>query len=981
MAAAAAFALAAACAPAWPLSLGEVQVDSVLDQPLRAMLTVQAEGEDPEALQVRVHGVKPDADGTLGVMAELSADTAGGLYVVLSSRAPLREPILNFTVEVAGPSLAVRRDYTVLVDLPPNPTPATVAGPAAPALQTVQAPPRICKPADEDAQSGPPPAFDPDENRYGPVARGESLRRIAASLRPWRDCLPLSYLVQGLYRSNERAFRGSPDVLKKDSLLEVPGADVIRELGRRFARYGLGPLAAPGTALETALAPITAPLGLGPPPPTEAAPAEGEAPPDPAGDGTPSPAPTEPAAVAPAPDAALPAAAAPVPVPAEAANDPSAEPAAEPADAGTGSEASAPADVAGMLAADPPVDGVASTVPAPDVPPADQPAAATPAEAPQAPAPETPTVAEPVSSEPPPETAVAPAAVATAEAAPEPAVAAVPETPPPAATPPTPEAAVEAQPSLADYASWSYGVAAMLLLSAGLLLSRSRARRRLAPAPAAEDERASPGTPATAPPQAAPPASDATDEDDPWKPVMPSTRAALHPDAPPPRVATDRQVEVRQYDLGSAPPGAVNEIVQLLTHNLQSQPQRADLWLMRFEVYKSLGLRNEFAAAARHARDTQAVRDRLDWPAVHRLWADVAGAAPLFDDERAAAQPPAVDTGERRRFADIALETAGGALEVLERQYLALRAEPGFFGRIAQELGPVLSRPTPLYPARHWARVIGERAGLYLKREDVRQLSPEVENAVAHAQVARMLGKRELVTGNDVDDHALALATIAARFGLNCVVFLRPTELLEKVGLVSQLRLLGADVETLDATVHLSGDPREAALQYWAANLETTYLALSPGTGPRPYPTVIGDFQSLLGREAMAQYREAEERGPLTVVASIGSAADTIGFLLPFLPHEGITLVCTEPEPGAAVDDGGGRARHYQGNRREHAWLRASGRVSYVPISNVQARTVQAQVASLEGVQATLEDGRALAYAERLAKTSADARDIIVLVS
>jgi len=272
-------------------------------------------------------------------------------------------------------------------------------------------------------------------------------------------------------------------------------------------------------------------------------------------------------------------------------------------------------------------------------------------------------------------------------------------------------------------------------------------------------------------------------------------------------------------------------------------------------------------------------------------------------------------------------------------------------------------------------------ARIFLKREDLRSVSPELENAAAQCYVATAMGRLTVITGNDVEAHALALAEVAPRFSLKCIVVVRPADLSAKPELVDALRKLGASVEVMGEGI--GTDPRAGAVRLWQKSMGYTHLVLSLGAGPSPYPAMVNSFQSLLGRETAAQLQAQSPAGrPQTWVAAVQSEADSIGFVLPLLSRQDVELVFAEPDPGGVASwRPSARLRAYNGAIREHAWLRGLGRIEHVAIPDAQAAAAQRQVEQLEQARISLEDARAVALAALLIQRDKAPRDYVVLVA
>ncbi|MGH8458080.1 MAG: hypothetical protein ACRESV_01910 [Nevskiales bacterium] len=433
---------------------------------------------------------------------------------------------------------------------------------------------------------------------------------------------------------------------------------------------------------------------------------------------------------------------------------------------------------------------------------------------------------------------------------------------------------------------------------------------------------------------------------------------------------------------------STHEILDVVILSLNQNPERGDLWMMRFEIQRTVGLKNDFINAMREGYSNPRFRRNIDWVGVRRMWDELApGESPPPDVVLPKPQAP-IPAAERaaatRRFSDLALQIAGEELRRLSKDYQALRSSPAFFVDFARGTREVLHRPTPLHRAAALERELGSAARIFLKREDQHSNTPELEMAAAQANIAVCLGKQFIMTGNDVDEFSLALARVAKRYGLKLTVVVGLLEMDYKTDLVAQLREFEASVEVVRSGDLKSQDPREGAVRMWTRMCQTSHLALSFGTGPNPYPRMVSDFQMLLGYESELQLRA---RGgtdrPRTLVATVHSEADSIGFMLPYLKRSDLDLFYAEPREvaGGKVWKTGARLRAYGGARREHAWLRATGRITHVPITDTQAHETQDMISQLEGAVISLEDARAVALAAGLVKGDSTDRDIVVLVA
>ncbi|MGH8458542.1 MAG: pyridoxal-phosphate dependent enzyme, partial [Nevskiales bacterium] len=440
--------------------------------------------------------------------------------------------------------------------------------------------------------------------------------------------------------------------------------------------------------------------------------------------------------------------------------------------------------------------------------------------------------------------------------------------------------------------------------------------------------------------------------------------------------------------LGSS---SAHEILDVLLQTLKENPERVDLWMMRFQILGALGLKSDFASAMQEASSSQTLRRDIDWAVVARMWRGLAPGEPppagvrlrKSDLSAPVAKEPDVPTEKLRRFSDHAEQAARADLDRLAEEYRTVRSKPDFFTGVAREMREVLQRPTPLHHALALERELDSVARIFLKRENLRHTTPDDEIAAAQSYIAVLLGKDIVLTGNDVDKFSVALAQMAPRFGLKATIVVRPADFQQKVAHVAKLRDMGANVEAIRSDIHKSEDPREGALLLWTHMDSNAHLALSLGTGPHPYPRMISDFQMQLGHETELQLRALTDPGrPRTFVAAVHSEADSIGFVLPHLRREGTDIFYAETEQGSRGRwKSSARLRAYNGARREHEWLRATGQITHIPIKDAQARHAQELVKRLEDISIGLEDARALALAMGLAQSDSGDQDIVVLAS
>jgi len=437
----------------------------------------------------------------------------------------------------------------------------------------------------------------------------------------------------------------------------------------------------------------------------------------------------------------------------------------------------------------------------------------------------------------------------------------------------------------------------------------------------------------------------------------------------------------------------------LLNESLSFAPERSDLWMMRFDVLKSLGHKHEFVQILGQAKLNPKVRRELNWTQLRGMWDEIAPGEPFPGDaeerlqrgDAAEAGPPApapvvrkpaaAAPARTRRFNDIAVKIAGPELAALSRAYNAIALKPGFLDDFARKTGPLLMRPTPLEYSDSLSRVAGMGMRIYLKREDRRGVPVETEHAAAQCYIGSLLGKTSVVTGNDVDLHALEVATVAPFFKMKCTIVVRPGDFHTKSKLIADLKALGAQVAAMPAEM-IGKDPREGAVRLWQKNSDVCHLVLSLGMAPAPYTAMANTFQALVGREAEAQYIPMGSllNRPRTLVAAVGSEADSIGFVLPFLNRRDVRVAYAEPEPGGVASwRPSERLRPYNGQVREHSWLRGVGRIQHVAVSDADAGASRDRLAR-DGIKVSLEDARAVALTALLGHGDPTPRDFLVLV-
>jgi tryptophan synthase beta chain len=333
-------------------------------------------------------------------------------------------------------------------------------------------------------------------------------------------------------------------------------------------------------------------------------------------------------------------------------------------------------------------------------------------------------------------------------------------------------------------------------------------------------------------------------------------------------------------------------------------------------------------------------------------------------------------------------ETLMPALEELQAGWLEIRDEPGFQTELAQLQATYVGRPTPLYRAER----LGGHRRIYLKREDLCHTGAhKINNAVGQALVARRLGKHRIVAETGAGQHGVASATVCARFGLECVVYMGAEDMERQRPNVERMRLLGAEVRPVGFGTRTLKEATSEAIRDWITNVETTHYLIGSCVGPHPYPEIVRELQAVIGREAREQVLEVEGRLPDVVVACVGGGSNAIGLFAGFVADEEVRLLGVEAAGAASLgtgrpgvlhgarssiladDDGQIADAHsisagldYPGVGPEHAFLRDSGRAEYVGATDEEALAALHLLTEREGIIPALEPAHALARALEL---------------
>jgi len=350
----------------------------------------------------------------------------------------------------------------------------------------------------------------------------------------------------------------------------------------------------------------------------------------------------------------------------------------------------------------------------------------------------------------------------------------------------------------------------------------------------------------------------------------------------------------------------------------------------------------------------------------------------------------------------------------LEREYRAAKADPAFKAEFDDLLAHYVGRESPLYYAERLTEHLGG-AKIYLKREDLNHTGAhKINNCIGQILLARRMGKTRIIAETGAGQHGVATATVAARFGLPCTIFMGAVDVERQQPNVFRMKLLGAEVQPVTSGSQTLKDAMNEALRDWVANVHDTFYIIGTAAGPHPYPELVRDFQSVIGDEARVQILEAEGRLPDLLVAAVGGGSNAIGLFHPFLDDDGVRMIGVEAA-GEGIDTerhaaslAGGSPGVLHGNRTyllqdsdgqiteahsisagldypgigpEHSWLNDIGRVDYVPVTDSEALASFQRLAELEGIIPALESAHAIAAVEKLAPTMGSDKIIVVNLS
>ncbi len=359
-----------------------------------------------------------------------------------------------------------------------------------------------------------------------------------------------------------------------------------------------------------------------------------------------------------------------------------------------------------------------------------------------------------------------------------------------------------------------------------------------------------------------------------------------------------------------------------------------------------------------------------------------------------------------------AAETLMGAISELKEAYEKYVKDPEFIRELDWDLTHFVGRPSPLYHAERWSRELGG-ARIYLKREDLNHTGAhKVNNTIGQVLLARRMGKKRIIAETGAGQHGVATATVCARMGLECVVYMGEEDIERQKINVYRMRLLGAKVHAVSSGSKTLKDALNEAMRDWVTNVDNTFYIIGTVAGPHPYPAMVRDFQAIIGREAKEQIQEMVGRLPDALVACVGGGSNAMGLFYPFLEDKEVRIIGVEGgghgvesgehaaplcagKPGVLhgnrtylMEDEDGQISHthsisagldYPGVGPEHAWLKDTGRAEYVAATDDEALKAFHDLTRIEGIIPALESSHALAHAAKLAPTMD--RDQIIVVN
>ncbi len=359
-------------------------------------------------------------------------------------------------------------------------------------------------------------------------------------------------------------------------------------------------------------------------------------------------------------------------------------------------------------------------------------------------------------------------------------------------------------------------------------------------------------------------------------------------------------------------------------------------------------------------------------------------------------------------------ETLSHALDELREAYERCRRDAAFMAEFHSELKHYVGRPSPVYHAKRWSTLLGG-AQIYLKREDLNHTGAhKINNTIGQALLARYMGKRRVIAETGAGMHGVAAATVAARFGMTCVVYMGSEDVKRQSANVYRMKLLGAEVVPVESGSRTLKDALNEAMRDWVTNVEDTYYIIGTVAGPHPYPMMVRDFQSVIGEECKLQMPELTGRQPDAVIACVGGGSNAMGIFYPYIGDAKVKLIGVEAAgeglasgrhaaslcagtPGVLhgnrtylLQDANGQITEthsisagldYPGVGPEHAWLKDQQRAEYVAVTDDEALKAFSDLCHYEGIIPALESAHAAAYAAKIAPSLAKDRTLLVNLS
>lgn len=359
-------------------------------------------------------------------------------------------------------------------------------------------------------------------------------------------------------------------------------------------------------------------------------------------------------------------------------------------------------------------------------------------------------------------------------------------------------------------------------------------------------------------------------------------------------------------------------------------------------------------------------------------------------------------------------ETLMAPLEELKKQYQQMKSDPEFQRELMADYQDYVGRPTPLYYAKRWSETLGG-AKIYLKREDLNHTGAhKINNTIGQALLAKKLGKTRIIAETGAGQHGVASATVAARLGLECVVYMGADDVVRQAPNVARMKMLGAQVVAVQSGTRTLKDALNEAMRDWVTHVDNTFYIIGTVAGPHPYPMMVRDFQSIIGCEARQQILEKEGKLPDALIACVGGGSNAMGLFHAFLPDESVKIYGIEAggqgletgqhaaplckgKPGVLhgnrtylMQDESGQilgthsisaGLDYPGVGPELAWLKDIGRVQFDAITDDEALQGWRDLTRMEGIIPALETSHALAFASKLAPTMSQQQTLIVNLS